>query len=89
MAQHLLQHQAGLQISDKLGKSPREHNDEIAKLRSFPTVVIAEAQIKEEILSPTRPQATPSPSDSATSQRSTTGKLRKIQTTKKNCRKRI
>ncbi|XP_050443514.1 zinc finger protein castor homolog 1-like isoform X2 [Adelges cooleyi] len=31
-----------------------------------------ETQIKEEILSPSRPQATPSPSDSATSQRSTT-----------------
>ncbi|KAL4131730.1 hypothetical protein QTP88_009003 [Uroleucon formosanum] len=31
-----------------------------------------ETQIKEEILSPARPQATPSPSDSATSQRSTT-----------------
>lgn len=35
---------------------------------------VTETQIKEEILSPARPQATPSPSDSATSQRSTTGK---------------
>ncbi|VVC40912.1 Hypothetical protein CINCED_3A025642 [Cinara cedri] len=33
---------------------------------------LAETQIKEEVLSPARPQATPSPSDSATSQRSTT-----------------
>lgn len=36
--------------------------------------IITETQIKEEILSPARPQATPSPSDSSTSQRSTTGK---------------
>ncbi|XP_050543799.1 zinc finger protein castor homolog 1 isoform X2 [Daktulosphaira vitifoliae] len=33
-----------------------------------------DTQIKEEILSPSRPQTTPSPSDSATSQRSTTEK---------------
>lgn len=54
----------------------KQYND-ITRPRSVTETQIKEEvkeEVKEEILSPARPQATPSPSDSATSQRSTTGK---------------